>query len=154
MYILKELGYNNFAMHHVIRDGISCAFTAKTNDVLVSSEFWGCTEVHVGDFADKTKFKESKYCGEIRVTYANEYFVKDLKDNFKKISFNISTYQSEKLEGYIIFIKRSTKDIKTNGEKIFGRYSNEIVAILREGQYLEYDGGVVKVINNELLLVI
>ena len=87
------------------------------------------------------------------LSYVNEYTVTDMEDGFKKIWFNLSSYARKGMEGYIIFLKHE-EDIKTNGEKIYGRYPTEIIVLLKEGQYLDFSGKHLKIIDGLLMVEI
>ena len=85
------------------------------------------------------------------MTYANEVAMEeDSVNKRKKLILNVSTYQPDKIEGYIVFIRRQN-DIKTNGEKLYSNLACAIV-ILKEGQYVEFEGKRAEVINQKLYL--
>jgi len=114
--------------------------------------FWGRTDISVGNYADFSKLPAYGEMDRL-LSYVSEYSVEDYGDNYKKFYFNVSTYEPEKKEGYIIFVKFG-QNIETNGKKIFGRYPTEIVVVLKEGEYLEFNGKKVEVINEQLVLYI
>lgn len=148
MFLLKKLSYDHGSNQVEVVDGIR-SFVSE-NGVIVQDEFWGRTEVNLGLFADKSKFEDLED-GLVLINYANECSSSDIGDNYKKLTINVSVFEQEKIEGYIVFIKHSVGGFKTNGEILFKRYYTECVAILREGEYLKYDGGIVKVIDAKLV---
>lgn len=154
MFLIKELSYNHFMQHNVVNNGLSLAIDEEKNNKLFCSYFWGGTEVEMGPFFDRNKIEKTAFALETRLTYINEYFVKKDSENKVVMELKVSKYEPNNIEGYFIIIRKNSRKITTSGEKIFGRNENEIVAILREGDYLIYDAGKIKVINGELVLVL
>lgn len=152
MYLIKNIYLNHFINTVIVKDGIRAIKSDGNKEIRVTDNYWGTSEVKVGDFADFSKLHVIDR-NDILLSYSSEYNVCDIGDNYKNIIFNVSTYQPEKIEGYIIFIENET-DIKTNGEKLFGRYPHEIVAVLKDGQYLEFSGKRIEVISGKLVLFI
>ena len=148
MYLLKSISYDPNIKSVLVEDGIKC-YIKRDNVVYVPDSFWGETEIYLGINASKQfEYYEEKYL----LQYSNEYSVTPLEDNFKKLDFNVIEYE-ENIEGYIIFVKYG-EDIKTNGEKLFGRYYNEIVVVLKDKEFLEFCGKRIEVIKNRLYLLI
>jgi len=150
MYLIKS--FYNSGNKITIEDGIRV--TRQSDELIVSDSYWGESDIQVGASADFSKLKSTDDRDGTLLTYVSEYIVQDLAHGLKKIWFYVDTYQPEKKEGYIIFINRAYESIRTNGQKIFGRYQYEIVALLKEGEYLEFDGNRIEFINNKLMLVI
>ena len=48
-------------------------------------------------------------------------------------------YQPNNIEGYILFVENE-KNISTDGQIIFSNLPNQIVVILKNGQYLDFSG--------------
>lgn len=149
MYLLKEISINNMDGTIHVTNGIRCAYIKGKLEPYYN--FWGKTEVIIGEYADWTRIKETKM-GEHLLSYCNELDVKNMDDNFKKLLFNVSCPGN--IEGYIIFIKFSKEDINCTGQKIFGRYLNEGVFVLKEGEYLNMQGHIIKVIDKQLFVSI
>ena len=152
MYLIKNIYCNNRTNEINIESGIKVVILEK-NEVVVRDEFWGKTEINLGIFADFTKIPNINE-GFKLLSYVNEYKVEDIGDGFKKLFFNVSEYNGEKKEGYIIFVKKSINEIKTNGQKIFGRYPTEAVVILKNKNYHEFDNVRIEVIGEQLVLPI
>lgn len=152
MYLIKNIYLNNFIHTVIVKNGIRAVKSDSNKEILVTDNYWGSSEIKVENFADFSEFQIIDR-NNILLSYTNEYSICDIGDGYKKIIFNVNTYQPEKIEGYIIFIENEA-DIKTNGKKLFGRYPNEIVAVLKDGEYLEFSGKRIEVINGKLVLLI
>ena len=152
MYLIKNISFDHRTNNVKVENGIQIGILGKFKKI-VRDDFWGETEVYFGDYVDFTKIPNINGLYNL-LSYVSEYKVENIGDGFKKFHFYTSTYQPDKKEGYIIFIKRSLKEIKTNGQKIFGRYPTEIVAVLKDGNYIEFDGRKIEVINKKLTLLI
>ena len=151
MYLLKNITFSEFQKGIIVENGIR---VSQIGDKIISrNDFWGITDINPGDFADYSKFEKLED-NLFLIPYVNTYSCTNIGDGYKKLSFNISTYQPNKIEGYIVFIEHTLKDIETNGKKIGGRYPHEIVVVLTEGNYIEFDGKRVEVINNRLVQII
>ena len=152
MYLLKTMRFNQQTKNVEVEDGIRVYLIEGFKYIISTDSFWGKINIHLGTYADYSKFPTYKEKEQL-LSYVSEYEVKECGDNYKEFYFNVSTYQPEMKDGYIIFIKFAN-DIKTNGKKIFGRYTTEIVVVLKDGEYLEFDGRRVEVIDNQLVLLI
>lgn len=154
MLLLKTLSINCDTNNVICLDGIKCV--ELPDEITPLNAFWGETDIHVGEYADMELMKKKCEDEDIEnmyfLSYVSEYKSEDVIDNYKKISFNIST--PGVVDGYIVFIPHSFSEIHFTGEKLFGRYPTEIVAVLKEGNYIEFGGKTVKVINGELVLVL
>lgn len=148
MYLLKVISYDANTKSVIVEDGLKI-YIKKDNTVYVRDSFWGETEIYLGKcVSEKFEYYEEEYL----LSYLNEYCVSSLRDNFKKLDFNV--YQKDdNIEGYMLFIKYGD-NIKTNGEKLFRRYYDEIVVVLRENDFIEFCGKRIEVINNKLVLLI
>lgn len=161
MYLIKQMALaKDLESAFVARDGIHMHVSEKNKKLLSVWGFWGDAECFWGDNFDLSILPKTEFVPGVRLTYANSYEVKNVGDGFKKIDFFADEYKPDEIEGYILFADKVIADISTNGEVIGGRYGNEIVVVLREGQELkftepEYYGGEVKtakVVNGRLLL--
>lgn len=158
MYLLKTLGFAELGKYVKVENGIRLIKTGdKKYEVL--NPFWGKSSVVLSHGSDEANLEK---------TYSEDYYLLNyisfiwgepgntginIGDGFKDFKFCLYQYTPEAIEGYIIFIEKMDK-IKTNGQIIFRRYPNEIVAILRDGNYLEFSDRRVEVINSKLVLVI
>ena len=150
MYLLKNLSLNHTTQSVVVNPGVQ--FVRITQSHIFLNEFWGSTDLQVGEFADFTRLPsiaENKFF----LSYANEFSVTKQPDGYINLFFNLSTYQPDNIEGYILFIG-SESDIRTDGEKLFGRYPTEIVVLLKEGQFLEFSKQKVEVLGGKLKLTL
>lgn len=151
MYLLKELGYEPLLSKFRATNGLQIFM--RTDGISAWPGSWGETEINLGIFADVSKFeqihKDDKF--DYYMTYANEVSMEeDAVNRSRKLKLNVSTYQTDNIEGYIVFIRRQN-DIKTNGEKLYSNFDCAIV-ILKEGQYIEFEGKRAEVINQKLYL--
>lgn len=156
MYLLKRIFAADFGKAVGVENGILAKWIGEK--IFVSNSYWGDAVVELEKYADCSKFEKTNDGNRFLLSYvssfdSSEWYVANVGDGFKKITFHISTYQPEKIEGYIIFIQ-TFNNIKTSGEKIFGRYPNEVVALLKEGDYIEFEGRRIEVINSKLVLII
>ena len=139
MYLLQTLSVDQKSNVPITTYGIQVGVLERVCKVFVKDEFWGKTEIVLEDNADfgYDPKKKGEY---VLLPYVNNYEVEELEDGFKKFNFNVGKH-STVVEGFIIFIKSSSMKIETNGEKLFDKTSNEIVVILRNNQYVRFDGG-------------
>lgn len=127
MYLIKEISINELDGSIKITDGIKCAYI--DNQLVVIDQYFGEAEIWMGTFADKSKLTCNKHTNERLLTYCNEITVNELGDGYKKLIFNVSTYNN-KVNGYIVFIKYSSTEIKTSAKKIYGRYPNDAIILI------------------------
>lgn len=153
MYLLKKISFDAMNKNVIVENGLKVGIR-KNVLIYLPYSFWGETEINLGRYTDFSKLEklDEDNCKYL-LTYVNEYYIKPLEDNFKKFLFNVSVYQEDNVEGYIIFLEYADK-IKTNGEKLFGRYYNEIVVVLKDKDFLEFEGKRIEVVNNNLVLLI
>jgi len=153
MYLLKKISFDAMNKNVIVENGLKVGIR-KNVLIYLPYSFWGETEINLGRYTDFSKLEklDEDNCKYL-LTYVNEYYIKPLEDNFKKFVFNVSVYQEDNVEGYIIFLEYAEK-IKTNGEKLFGRYYNEIVVVLKDKDFLEFEGKRIEVVNNNLVLLI
>lgn len=147
MYIIKNICLDHKTECLEIEKGIPVGITPPKAVSMYG--WWGKTEIHLGDNVDYTKFP-SAFGALNLLSYTNKYEVEDLNDGLKKFKFDVNEYEENNIEGYIIFVRFAHDDLKTNGEKLFGRVSTEIVVLLKEGDFLEYDNERIEVIGGQL----
>ena len=152
MYLIKNIYLDKNTNCVVVEDGIRIAKikSSMITRLEVFNSFWGQTQINLGEFADFSRMKEIEE-NQLLLSYTNEYDIENLPDGFKKFEFNVSLYETNKVEGYIIFVENEEK-ILTNGKVLFGRYPREVVAILKEGEFIKISGKEILVINNKLVL--
>ena len=149
MFFLKNVEYNYIDQRVEIENGIRCCLI--NNTLNICSSFWGQSEIWGND---KSKLIKTKDKNIQLLPFVNEIKVKEDIDGYKNILFNVALYDENNIEGYVIFIEHG-QNIETNGEKLFSRYiGNEIITILREGQFVKFDNNQLVVNNNELFLKI
>ena len=162
MYLIKQMALSkNLERAFIAEEGIK-AYVSKHKTRRPPSVwgFWGTAEVSLGDNFDLTMLPKNGPICEVCLTYTNSYNVKICDGGFRHFEFFVDKYQPDNIEGYILFAEKVLADISTNGERIGGRYPNETVIVLREGQELkftesEYLGGEVKtakVVDGQLIL--
>lgn len=138
MFLLQSLSVDQKSNVPITTYGIQVGVLERVRKVFVKDEFWGKTEIVLEDNSDfgYDPKKKGEY---VLLPYVNSFEVEELEDCFKKFYFNVGKH-STIVEGFIVFIKSSSMEIETNGEKLFGKTSNEIVVLLRNNQYVEFDG--------------
>lgn len=152
MYLIKNIYLDNDTNCVVVEDGIRIAKIKSSliTRLEVFNSFWGQTQINLGEAADFSRMKEIEE-NQLLLSYINEYEIENLPDGFKKFEFNVSVYDPNKIEGYIILVEKEQK-ILTNGKVLFGRYPSKVVAILKEGEFIKISGKEILVINNKLVL--
>lgn len=149
MYLLKSIVVDKQKDSVDVENGIPCLLI--NGKLEAYDEFWGRTEIVCFDCMDWERIKKNDN-DEYILSYCNEMKSVDMGDGYKKLYINVTTPND--IEGYIIFVKFTNEEIKTNGKKIFGRYPNEGIFILENGQELILDGHIVKVLESNLYLAI
>ena len=151
MFLIKKIKLINLGKDVHVEDGIR---VSKIENELVAGDiYWGGSRV----FAPDSKLVKTKNENEFLLPYVTAYpLASDIGDGFKEITFILNEYKDfvPPIMGYLIFIERSNGEIKTDGEVLFRRFFTEIVAILKEGNYIEFEDRRVEVINNKLMLTI
>lgn len=149
MYLIKKITLNKMTNSFQVKDGLTCGLI---NDKLIAQwSYWGKSEIMTGEFTDWEKIKKTK-CDECLLSYCNEIIVEDIGDGYKNFLFNVSV--PNEVEGYIVFIEHSIDKIPTTGTKLFGRYYNEGIFLLKDGEQVILDGHTIKVVNKELFISI
>lgn len=139
MYLLQTLSVDQERNKAIVQFGIYAGVLERVNKAILKDEFWGQTEIILEDNSDFC-FDPKKKGEYTELSYVNSFKVEDLEDGFKKFHFTVGKRDDRKFEGYMTFIKSSSTDIETNGEKLFSRTPNEIVVILKDGQYVKFEG--------------
>lgn len=139
MYLLQTLSVDQKTNRALVQFGIRAETLEKVQKAIAKDEFWGETEIILEDNSDFC-FDPKQKGKDALLKYVNSFNVEDLKDSFKKLHFTVGKRDDRKFEGYIIFIKSSSTNIETNGEKLFCRTSNEIVVVLKDEQYVKFEG--------------
>lgn len=149
MFLVKNLWYDYEKAMVVVEEGINCLNVRGR--IEIPNCFWGKSEAWLGECANVEDIfhNEDK---EGWLVYVNEITKETLEDGWVKLLFNVSTYE-ENIEGYLIFVKYC-KNIKTDGEILFSRYHSEVVAKLKEGQYISLNGKKLEVINGKLMMYV
>lgn len=156
MYLLKTLGFAELGKYVKVGNGPRM-LKGKDYRYEISYPFWGTAIVRLGSKFDEKNIEKDDD-GYYRLNYITCMLGGDVTgieigDGFKQFNFYVNEYTPDNIEGYIIFIPKMPH-IKTSGQRIFGRYPNEIVAVLREGDFLEFEDKRVEVRDSKLMLVI
>lgn len=140
MFLIKKIVLSeNSESVLIAEDGIRTYAMENPIKLVLSWGFWGPTEVVCGDNFKLSVLPKSNMSHEVFLTYANSCEVEEIENGNRKIMFFVDEYQTENIEGYIVFIDKVLGTIRTNGQKIGGKYNNEMVVILREGKYLQIE---------------
>ena len=137
MYSLKTIYFDHQTNDVKVQNGIQIGLLGNSK-AIARDAFWGKSDIHFGDYADFNQIPTINEFYKL-LSYISEYEVENIDDGFKKFSFSVSTYQPEKNYGYIVFIQNSLKEIRTTGKKPFGRFPTEIVVVLKDGDFLEFE---------------
>lgn len=138
MFLIKKLVLaENSESVFAAKDGMRAYAMQDPIKLVLPWGFWGPTEVVCGDNFDLSVLPKTEMSHEVLLTYANSYEVIDIDDGNHEIQFFVDKYEPDNIEGYIIFVNKVLGTIRTNGQKIGGKYNNEIVVVLREGKYLQ-----------------
>jgi len=163
MYLIKSITLTeNSESVFVAKDGMNVY--AMTDPIKLGFPwgFWGPTEVICNDDFDLSVLPKAQMKHEVYLTYANSYEVSDVGNGNREIKFFVGKYDPDNIEGYILFVDKVIGSIRTNGQKVGGKYNNEIVVVLREGRYLQIEEPkhecvefkTAEVMNGELILTI
>lgn len=150
MYLLKTIYFDNLTQQVSVENGIR---VTDYREMIPTDPFWGKTQLTIGNHADFSKFQKVEGENYILLSYVNDYCDEKIEDSFKKLYLYVDNYDEKNVDGYIIFM-RHEEDISTDGTRIFTRYPYELVVSLSEGQYLNFSGRRIEVINGKLMLAI
>ena len=140
MYLIKKLSTQNGAL--VAENGIRIIkmwdSDSNKSNFSIFNGFWGSTDIYISKLTDISKFQ--KVCHSLYLlSYATKLISKNTDNNSKNFKFFVDDYQPNNIEGYILFIENE-KNISTDGQIIFSNSPNQIVVILKNGQYLDFSG--------------
>ena len=145
MYLVKRV-YTNEYGDVTIQNGVTAV---QVEDKKLQLIKWDKADVRIGELCNLEQLKESAK-PYLRVSYINEY-ERDFFVNGGNFKLLVNQYESQNIEGYIIFIEHE-ENIKTNGNIIVRRYPTEIVVVLTEGDYLEFADKKLEMLNYTLWL--
>lgn len=140
MFLIKQICVNNMERMVYVQDGMTVAKVGKETHSL--SNFWGAITLNSGAFPKQD-------CSETTIVSCQSYNVRSIGDGFIDLSlfddegnqFSRTNIDDEPFVGYLIFVRKSLEDIKTNADVLFMRYPTEIVGVLKKnGDYIEVDG--------------
>ncbi len=135
----------------IVTDGIPSI--SSSDNTSTTDSFWGKTTIH----CDSKKFKKIDERRAL-IWYANNYTIEKTGSNYIHLILDSIEPEPDKIDGYMLFIINRHSNITTDGEILFQVYSDTIVAVLREGNYLKIDGKIftriIRVVNNKLILEI
>lgn len=151
MFLIKKLSIHGFTDSVQVVNSLTAV--RHDNEIYLMDAYWGNSKVSIGEYIDSSKFPkidENKFL----LSFVNSYSTSNYNDGFVTLELTADYYEPDNCEGYMIFIPRSfdLNGIKTDGERLFRRYPQEIIAVLREGNYLVFDNKRIEVINGKLLL--
>lgn len=152
MYLIKRIHSSGRRQDIRVENGIKVNQTGRK--LVATNEFWGKTDIHLGDYADFSKFGKTHSGEFMLLSYVSCFTTQSIGDGFQKLDLHVNAYKQQEIRGYLVFMNRTLEEIKTSGQKIFGRRQNEIVALLKDGDYLEFDGRRIEVIDKRLVLLI
>lgn len=153
MYLLKNVYIDHESERIIVEEGIEVCRLGDSKELVVVDQYWGATDFHIGDYFDFNDLVPTDEKNHYMLPYISDYAVKNMGDGFKFFLFNVTSYKEDKVKGYIIFIKYAL-DIKTSGNKLYGRYPCEMIVLLKDGDYIEFENEKLEVINNKLILYV
>jgi len=140
MFLIKQICVNNMERRVYVEDGLTVSKIGK--GVWSASEFWGTTLLNSGAFPKQDHV-------ETTILSCQSYLARPIGDgrielclfDGDKSQFSKTNIDDEQFVDYLIFVRKSLEDIKTNAEVLFMRYPTEIVcAMKKNGDYIEVDG--------------
>ena len=150
MYLIKNIYLDNNTNCVVVEDGIRIAKikNAFTTRLEVLNSFWGQTQI---DFEENFNFSKFNNKNEYLLSYVDKFYVSNLAGDFKSFTFKVEEDKSEEIEGYIIFAYNQ-EVILSDGRILYGRYPNDLVVVLKEGNFIKLCENEILVVNNKLVL--
>lgn len=140
MFLIKRIALvENSESVFIAKDGMGVYAMTEPIKLGFPWGFWGPTQVICNDDFDLSALPKAKMSHEVFLTYATSYEVADVGNGNREIKFFVGKYEPDNIEGYILFVDRVIGNIRTNGQKIGGRFNNEIVVVLREGRYMQIE---------------
>ena len=151
MFFLKEIYVSDLGDGTTVKSGI--VVEKRLNDFEAINNFWGKSKIVFGENVDLSKFATIANHNRALLPYASKIVIEETTSfGFKNIHFIVNEHESNDVDGYVIFVDNSYTDIQTTGEIIYMRDEKQAIVILREGNTLQFDGRIVEVINNKLML--
>ena len=154
MFLLRKILISETGSEIILKSGIEVF--ATTQGLICADSFWGDTIINVDSKVDYLEnFEKTNVRGGRRLEYVSAYYCFDALNSLKRFIFYVEDYDLNKLEGYILFIKRSVKheNIKTNGTLLFNLYPHEIVIELKNSQYIKIDEAYITIEGGKLNLI-
>jgi len=158
LFLLKDIYVSDYGKGTTAITGMLVHKSEKDSEFELSNNSWGKSKVVFGENVDVSKFTTKNNPNRFMLTFVSELVSdKDTQNKEKEISFIVNEQEcnTEKVEGYVVFIDHSHSEIQTTGEIVYMQNYKEIsvaIVILREGNTLEFDGRLVEVVNNKLVL--
>ena len=150
MYLIKNIYLDNNTNCVVVEDGIRIAKikNAFTTRLEVLDSFWGQTQIDFEENFDFSKFnKENQYL----LSYVDKFGASKLPGDFRRFTFKLEEDKSEEIEGYIVFAYNQEM-VQTDGRILYGRYPNDLVVVLKEGNFIKLCENEIMVVKNKLVL--
>lgn len=147
MYLIKEIFIDN-AQQVKVENGIRI-----WKDIIADSIYKDRLSIHFDANANLTHIPLIHRSCIRRLTYVSN-FIESNDSSFKKIQFNVSTYEPANVEGYIVFIVFPASSMITSGKKLFANRCRSTAIVLKDQQFLEIEGKRIKVVNNQLMLLL
>ncbi len=141
MFLIKQICVNNMERRVQVEDGLTVAKIGKEVCSLPSA-FFGKITLNSGAFPKQDRM-------ETTIVSCQSYFTRPIGDGYIELclfdsdepKFFKTNINDEEFVGYLIFVRKSLEDIKTNAEVLFMRYPTEIVCVMKKsGDYIEVDG--------------
>ena len=150
MYLIKNIYLDKDTNCVVVEDGIRIAKikNAFTTRLEVLNSFWGQTQIDFEENFDFSKLKkENKYL----LSYVDKFGASKLPGDFKRFTLKLEEDKSEEIEGYIVFAYNQEM-IRSDGRILYGKYPNDLVVLLKEGNFIKLSENEISVCNNRLVL--
>ena len=150
MYVIKTILYDAQCQKIDVKNGLSLLYNKDSEDnVKAVIGVWNKTNIlfespmSYGDLEDYPR-------GEKRL-----FVVSDYRYENGEFCFTVKKEtETEKKEGYLVFIKHLNCNIKTSGKVVFTKYTTDSVVLLKDGDYLNIDETKIEVVNNLLMMEI
>lgn len=142
MYIVKEIIYDKREGIYEVNDGLRCYKIGDNYEEV--DQFFGKSTVTESLYAPRKDYVEED--DKVVIPYITSFDVRDLGDGYKQIDYFVGA--RDEMKGYIVKVQFSDS-LSTDGKKIYGRYYNEIIVLLKEGNYLKINGEIVKVVDGK-----
>lgn len=134
MYLIKNIYQNPDTKDVIIQNGIRVK-QLNNGETVVLNSYWGHSCITT---RDNPEFTEKN--GDLYMCYTNDFDVTELSRDEKKFLFGLGNFEKDNVEGYIVLI-RYAKQLKSTATKIFGRHQTELIAIMQEGEQIDFGEG-------------